>query len=65
MITWSHGNWENVGHLQIYKTPEEAEAHADKDTRSKCYSMADEVWCELADDFRRALKAEAGSLRYS
>lgn len=65
VITWSHGNWENCGNLEIYKTPEEAAAHAEIDTRGKCYSMADETWAEIATDYKRALKANAGSLRYS
>lgn len=62
VIRWTHGNWENIGRLKIYNTPDEAEAAAEVDTRGHCYSMADEVWCELCDDPKRALRAHHGSL---
>lgn len=65
VIHWHHGQWENIGTLKIYNTPEMAEAKADLDTRGKCWSMAEEVWSELATDYKRAVRASAGSLRVS
>lgn len=65
IIRWSHGNWRNIGRLAIYETAEIAAEEAERDTRGKCYSMADEVWSELATDVRRACKAASGLLSYS
>ena len=62
VIRWSHGEWENNGALKVYGTPERAEVEAEKDTRGHCHSMADEVWSELCTDYKRALKAQYGSL---
>ncbi|PWH18192.1 MAG: hypothetical protein DDG60_00795 [Anaerolineae bacterium] len=62
VIRWSHGNWENVARLLIFDTPEEAALEAERDTRGHCWSMADEVWSELATDFDRAYRAHKGLL---
>jgi len=65
VIRWSHGNFVNIATLLVYPTADEAEDEATKDTRGECYSMADEVWSELATDMRRARKAAAGLLKVS
>ena len=65
VIRWSHGNWRNIATLLVYTTVDEAEDESGRDTRGDCYSMADEVWSELATDFRTARKAAAGLLAVS
>ena len=62
VICWSHGDWKNVGSLLIAPTPEEAEIEASRDTRNECYSMADEVWCHLAESVKQAKMAASGLL---
>jgi hypothetical protein len=65
VIRWSHGNWKNIGSLLVCRISEDAEIEAERDTRGECWSMADEVWSELATDAARALRAGAGTLSYS
>jgi hypothetical protein len=65
VIVWSHGEWRNIGRLQIYDTEAEASIEARRDTRDECWSMADELWGELATDDDRALRAAKGLLAVS
>ncbi len=62
VIRWSHGNWENNGRLLIYDSPEIAAMEAERDTRGRCWSMADEVWSELCTDVNRAIRSARGLL---
>jgi len=62
VIRWSHGNWENNGELIIFDTPEIAAMESERDTRGRCWSMADEVWSELVTDVNRAERANRGLL---
>jgi len=62
VIHWSHGQWRNIGQLNIYDTAAIAAEESQRDTRGKCWSMLDEIWSELADDADRAIKAAAGLL---
>ncbi len=64
VLRWSHGNWENRATLLIFDDAETADMEAERDTRGKCYSMADEIWSELAT-YSRAIRAAAGLLRTS
>ena len=65
VLRWSHGNWENVANLLIFASSDEAKIEAGRDTRGKCYSMADEVWSEMCTDEDRAIKAHKGLLKTS
>ena len=65
VIRWSHGNGYNAASLIICDIPDEAEDEAERDTRGECWSMWDEIWSELASDFRSARKAAAGLLKVS
>jgi len=62
VICWSHGDWKNVGTLMIFNGAEEAEIEAMRDTRDECYSMAEEVWCHLAESVKQAKMAASGLL---
>jgi hypothetical protein len=62
VIRYHRGNWENIGQLLIFDTPEEATAASKVDTRGRCYSMADEQWSYLCADYQEALDAKAGAL---
>jgi hypothetical protein len=63
VIRWCHNlNFSNSAGLEIYPDAETAAVEADRDTRGDCYSMADEVWSELATDVNRAIRAAAGKL---
>lgn len=65
VLLWSHGEWKNIASLKIYSTPKEAALEAERDTRGECYSMAEEVWCELATSPDDALRAAKGLLSIS
>jgi hypothetical protein len=62
VIRWSHGDWENIGELLVFDSPETAAMEAERDTRGHCWSMADEIWSELCTDVNRAIKADRGLL---
>lgn len=62
VISWSHGDWKNVGTLMIFKDAEEAEIEAMRDTRNECYSMSEEVWNHLAESVKQAKMAASGLL---
>jgi hypothetical protein len=64
VLCWSHGNWVNTASLNIYEDADTASMESERDTRGQCYSMADEVWCELAAE-QDALKAARGLLKVS
>ena len=65
VLRWCHGNWKNVASLYLFATAEEADIEAEVDTIGECYSMADEVWSDLADSVADALRAARGTLSTS
>ena len=65
VLRWAHGNGFNRASLLIYEDAQSAAMESERNTVGKCYSMADEIWSELATSTGAATRAAAGLLTVS